>query len=173
MNTLKKFAVIVILPLALVLAGCSVGGSTHTSDKAVTATQPKTTPVNPLQKKLGDIISYKDGLSVSVSVPAPYTPTDEAVGVVAGDTYLVFNIVITNNSKKNVDIGGFPQLNSGGEAAHAISDVANNIGVPPNTTLLPTQSITFQDAYSVKDQNDLTYLISPAPLYDQAIFTSK
>jgi hypothetical protein len=157
------------------LTGCAVGGAEHADTKASAASKPTDAPVqsNPLQKKLGEVVTYEDGLSVSVSQPAPYTPSAEAAGVQAGGTNVVFNVVITNNSKKNVEIGGFPSVNSGGAAASSITDMGANVGLPPSTTLLPTQKITFQDAYSVKDQADITYLITPGIGYKQAIFTSK
>jgi hypothetical protein len=163
----------IVLPLTFLLAGCAVGASHDVDRSAPAAAQPSTAPENPLQKKLGEVVTYKDGLSVSVSAPAPYTPSAQAAGVQDGATNLVFNVVIKNGGTKNVNIGGFPEVNSGGESAHSITDLGSNIGVPPNTTLLPSQSITFQDAYSVKDQADITYLITPGVGYQQAIFTSK
>ena len=158
------------------LTGCTVGGAAQTDTKASAASKPSaaaSSPSNPLQKKLGEVVTYKDGLSVSVSPPSPYTPSAEAAGVQDGATNIVFNVVITNNSKKNVDVGGFPTVNSGGTQASSITDLGANVGVSPATTLLPTQKITFQDAFSVKDAGDITYLITPGIGYDQAIFTSK
>ena len=173
MNKLQKVTIGLILPVALLLSGCAVGGTNNIDTKAPVASQPSATPDNPTQRKLGGVVTYKDGLSVSVSLPAAYTPSAQAAGVIDGSTNIIFNVVIINNSKKNADVGGFPTVNSGGVSASAISDFENKVGVPPNTTLLPSQSITFQDAYSVKDQADITYLITPGLDYRQAIFTSK
>jgi hypothetical protein len=170
---IHSVVVVAALPLILLLAGCTVGGAIHSDTKASSATKPSAAPPLPLQKKLGEVVTYKDGLSVSVSAPAPFTPSAEAAGATSGGTNIVFNVVITNNSKANVDIGGIPQVNSGGASASSITDIGANVDGSANTTLLPTQSINFQDAYSVKDLTDLTYLITPGIGYSQAIFTSK
>lgn len=173
MFNLKKLVVLAVLPLVVILSGCSINKAENSDKTVPAASQPTEAPKQETQKLLGETVTYVDNVSVSVSVPAAYAPTETAAGVNPGETYLIFNVVITNNSDANVDVGGFPSVNSGGVEASAISDVANNVGYPPYTTLLPGQSISFQDAYSVKDPVDITYFIQVGIMYEQAIFTLK
>lgn len=173
MNTIKRIFLILVFPVALLLTGCSVGVSSHTDHNVTSAPKPSVaTQTDPLVKGFGDVITYKDGVSLSVSKPATYTPTDVAAGTVDGQDNLAFTIVVTNNSKKNVDVGGFPQVTSGGQQAHTITDLEKNVGVPPVTTLLPGKSIKWVAAFSVADPKDVTIEYTPGFDYDQAIFDS-
>jgi hypothetical protein len=173
---MQKAFVIVLLPVVLILSACSTQGSSHVDPHASAASTAHATPApkaNPLLKGFDSVETYTDGVSVSVSSGAPYTPSPEAAGVIAGETNLVFTIVVTNGSKTNLDIAGFPQANSGGQAASDISDFGSNVGNDPMTTLLPSQTIKWQEAFSVADPTDITFMYAPSFAYDKAIFTSK
>jgi hypothetical protein len=126
-----------------------------------------------LVKGFGKIITYTDGVSISVSTPAPYQPTEFAAGAVDGQSAVVFTVVVTNGSKETLDVAAFASANSGGKVASSIADLANNIGLSPSTSLLAGQTVQWQEAFSVADVNDITFQITPDFLHDKAIFDSK
>lgn len=167
---MKKVFAIAMLPIVLILSACSIQGSTHVDSKATVAHASSTQ--NPLTKGFGDVITYKDGVSVSVSKPVPYNPSASAGNGIAGQSDVVFTMVVTNHSKQNLEFTGFPQATSGGKSAYDITDIGNNVGNTPDSTLLPGQSITWLEAFSVADPSNITLEYSPSFVYDQAIFTS-
>jgi hypothetical protein len=175
MNTIKKFAVIALLPVALLLSGCAVtGAAPHSDPKASAAAAPSPSPKqDSLLKGFGQTITYTTGVSVSVSAPSPYTPSEEAAGVVAGQQVVQFNVVVTNNSADSVDIAGYPQATSGGQPAHSITDLGANVGNTPMTTLLAGQSLQWAEAFSVANPADVTFQYAPVMTYKTAIFDSK
>lgn len=177
---IKKIALAIALPAVLLLSACSVQAApttdNHASAAPAPAAKPSTTPssdANSLIKGFGQIATYSDGVSVSVSVPGAYTPSDEAAGVVAGQTNVVFTIVVTNNSKDALSLDQTAQANSGGQQASAIFDLGANIGFQPSAAVLPGQTIQFQQAFSVADPNNITLQYAPTYDYKAAIFDSK
>jgi len=176
MNTIQKISIAIALPVVLLMSGCAVQGSTHADPKASSATVEKPAPApvtDPLVKKFGEVVTYKDGVSVSVSPAAPYTPSPEAAGATAGMTYIQVTLVVTNNSDKTLDQAGWPTATSGGQQAAAISDFGQNIGDTPAGPLLAGQTMKWNEAFSVADAADITIAYSPSFEYKNAIFTSK
>jgi hypothetical protein len=172
---IKKITAAALLPFALLLSGCAVtGAAPHSDPKASAAAAPAPSPKqDSLLKGFGQTITYTTGVSVSVSTPAPYTASAEAAGVVDGQQTLQFNVVVTNNSKQNFDMSGFPEATSGGQPAHAITDLGANVGNTPMTTLLPGQTVQWVEAFSVANPADITFQYAPSMEYQKAIFDSK
>lgn len=183
-NTKLSLAVSAFALSAILLTGCSVAAestpdpaasaaSTPTEDSAEPAAEET---VNPLIKPFGEIVTYEDGVSISVSPGASFTPGEYAQGAESG-TPLVFKVIITNNSDVTVEPAAIPSATSGGQPATYIADVANpeygDLGMFPTTTLLPGQTIEWYTAFAVADPADVTYQISPTSFdYDSAIFTT-
>lgn len=122
----------------------------------------------------GDTFTYKDGVTVSVSAPTPFTSGQYAAGATqAANVTLTFTIV--NGSKKNLDVLAVPTVTSAGTAASEVIDSDNpSLSViAPTSTVLPGQSLTWTSGYSIADPNNLQVEISPGPFaYDKAIFTN-
>ena len=127
--------------------------------------------VNP---NFGDTFAYKDGVTISVSAPTPFTPGEYAYGAdQASNVALTFTIV--NGSTKNLDVLAFPTVTSAGVAASDVfdSDNAALSPAPPTSTVLPGQSLTWTAAYSIADPNSLQVEVTPSTFaYDEAIFTN-
>ena len=173
MNKLTKIALAIILPTTLALTGCAVHTTSADPSAAVATSQPSSATPNYL-KSFGDVITWKDGLSVSVSAPTPYTPSESAAGAVAGQPNLQFTVLLTNNSKVVVKPIGYPNATSGGQSASSIVDFGANVGnTPADVNVLPGQSLQWIEAFSVIDPTDITFTYSPGFEYKDAIFTTQ
>lgn len=168
----KKLSIAIALPIVLLLSGCAVTSHGHTDPHASAAAQPSKPASDPLVKNFGEVVTYDDGVSVSVSAPSPYTVSDSAMGQISGQQNLVVTIVITNNSKKTLDIVGTPNAKSGGQQAASIADLQNNVGDWASGPLIAGQSIKWQSAFSVVDPTSLTVAYSPDFDHKDAIFTN-
>ena len=165
-----------IFALISLFAGCS-------SKPAETPTQPSGAsqltqtppPVNNFIKQFGDVITWDDGTSISVSAPAPFEPTAYAAGGHEGWANLVFEIVMTNGTDEPMDPFSWPSLSSGGQEAATWTDIGNpigDIGMGPTTSILPGQSVKWLVAYAVADPSTLTFQIMPQVGYEEGIFTN-
>lgn len=167
----------------LILAGCSVPVSAKPDPQVSSASieveeAPSQSEESPLVVAFGEVVTYSDGVSISVSPGIEYTPSRSSAGSVDGQASLLFKIVITNNSEESLDPMAFSSATSGGKQASSISDLANEkygeIGMEPMTTILPGQTIEWFKAYSVTDVSDITLQVSPESFaYDDAIFTTQ
>ena len=131
---------------------------------------------NELIKSFGEVVSYEDGVSISVALVGEFTPSEFAI-VNEGEIPLVFKVVLTNNSDKPLEPGVIPQANSGGKPATYIADVGNpeygDLGMFPTAAILPGQTLEWFTAFGVADASDVTMQLSPMPIdYDDAIFTT-
>lgn len=122
----------------------------------------------------GETMEWEDGVSMTVSAPEPFTPSDLAVGSDQAAN-LVFTLTITNDSSENVQPIVASTLSSGGTEGTRILDVGaegGQVGIPPTTPIPPGQSITWQEAWSVVDAGSLTMQTAPSFGYDPVVFTN-
>lgn len=165
------------LIVMMVLAGCSTGAASTTDPSAVSAEQPTEQtppPVNELIKQLGDVITYEDGLSVSVSEPSEFVPSEYAAGNDQANQILM-SFTVTNGTTEALDPIFGVSVSSDGVEASQIYDVDNPAGevnFSPSTAVLPGQTITWMLAFSVADPSKLTVDFSPGFDWDSAIFTN-
>lgn len=184
-NYIAVFLFLVLsLALMTVLSACGSTEAVASDPKASAASvdEPATeeTPpaVNDFVKQFGDVVTYKDGVSISVSAPTPFTPSNlDYFPLAEGETAVVFKVVLTNNSTEPLEPGAIAQANSGGKPATYLADAGNpeygDIGLFPTTTVLPGQTLEWYTGFGVADVNDITLEIAPAPIeYDNAIFTN-
>lgn len=172
---LTTLVLFVIVVLALVFTGCSVPASSTPDPAASSASTPEEPAAQepPAIPVFGETITYDDGISVSVSAPAPYTPSELAAGVVEGQQAVVFEIVITNNSTEGFDPTlALASASSAGVEASGIFDTSNQIGFPPSTTVTPGSTIKWQQAFSVADPNNITFELQVGFTHDPALFVS-
>lgn len=122
----------------------------------------------------GDTMEWDDGVSMSVSEPEPFTPSDLSGGADQA-VNLVFTLTITNDSSENVQPIVISTLSSDGTEATRIIDIGadgGQVGIPPTTPILPGESITWREAWSVADEDSLTMQTAPSFQYEPAIFTN-
>lgn len=122
----------------------------------------------------GDTMTWDDGVSMTVSEPEPYTPSDLSAGADQAED-LVFTLTITNDSTENVQPVVLSTLSSGGTEATRIFDVGaegGQVGIPPTTAILPGESITWREAWSVADAASLTMQTAPSFQYESVVFTN-
>lgn len=169
------YIIAALLSIAILLFAFSGCSSTAPSTPGVAATPVETKQAPPAEnkflKQFGDIITFDNGVTISISEPAPYTPTQYAAGTVDGNENLVFNVVVTNGSDEPIDPMFLGSVSAGGQEASSIIDMENNIGLPPSTAILPGQSVTWQEAYAVVSSTDITFQMS-YNFFKDAIFTN-
>lgn len=166
------FTAIVLVGLSL--TGCSVQPDSTPAQHASAASKPSATPTPSNVHSFGDIATYKDGISISVSAPAAFTPGLGAAAT-AGVPAVVFTVVITNGSKQQFTPESYLLMNSAGQKADSIVDVGNtlgSIGDPSVAVLLPGQTVTWLAGFNVKDPTDLTLQAQPGYDYSPSIFTT-
>lgn len=193
MNRIHLTAAALITTSAAVaaLTGCATttatpaasipAGSNHptTSTSVVADTQPSTsspmatsTPGNGTAA-FGRAYTWDDGLSVTIAAPQPYTPSQSAAGVVAGQTAVALQITVVNGTSAPFDPVLFTvSAQSGNTEASKIYDSAKNIGGGPSTKVLAGRETTYKVAFSVADPKDLIVEFSPDFTHRSVLFAS-
>ena len=123
----------------------------------------------------GDTQSWDDGVSMTVSGPEPFTPSDLAAGADQA-VDVVFTLTITNDSSESVQPVVLSRLESDGTEAARILDVGaegGQVGIPPTTAVLPGESITWLEAWSVADPDSLTMETAPSLRYEDVTWTNE
>lgn len=177
------FAFLALL-LVVLLTGCGakpvVADPQASAAAAPAAETPAQAPptANNFIKQFGDVVTYDDGISISVSEPIPFTPSNlDYMPLAAGDTAVVFKLVLTNNSAEPFEPGAVSQASSGGKPANMIADVGNTdypqLGLFPTATVLPGQTIEWYVGFGISDPAKITFDVAPYPIgYEDAIFTN-
>lgn len=115
----------------------------------------------------------ENGVSISVSEPTEYTPSDSAMGQIDGYDNVVFEFVLTNNSEERYEPALRNTASSAGEEASTIFDTEKGVEFPPSTVVLPGKSVKWQEAFSLADPSDITLQVSFGFTYDSPVFTNK
>lgn len=181
----KLIATSAAIVLAVTLAGCSTGGSpaSKPADKPA-ASEPSFAPEptveapeppaasGPIVVKLGEAVTYEDGVSISVSTPVEYIPTQYAAGS-DQPVNVVFTITITNGTAGAIEPFAYGQVTSGGISGSQIFDSGGpvEIGNGPSAAILAGQAFSWNEAWSIADLATLQYQVSPGFEYEDAIFT--
>ena len=175
-------AVVLSGALVLGLTACGTSGSPSsapaTSGTPGSSASPSAPAAASQNAKFGGTFTWSDGLAVTISAPQPYTPSDYAAGVVAGQQHIVFTITVKNGTSANVDTTlSQMTVTSGGTAASSITDIngpqGDVTGMGPQTPVLPGQTVSWKAAFSVANPADLTSQFSFTDFnHKPAIFTS-
>lgn len=170
----------VAIAATLGLAGCSIpaanvsGGSSSSSPETTLVPTPQ--PLHPPQQldllAFGDTRTWADGVALSVSVPTAYEAGPYAAGVIDGWLQIQYTVTVTNGSMTVLEPFTYGQLTSGGQGASQIFDSGNGISIQPGGVVLPGQSISWVEAFSVADPASLTLQIAPGFQYTDAVFTN-
>ena len=130
------------------------------------APEPEAQP--DLTQPFGNAVTYADGTSIAVSIPAPYTPAEYASGADHANN-VAFTITLTNGTDKPLDAYVYTTATSGGQAGSPIFDLNTNI---PSGTILPGQSLSWIEPWSVVDPASIVFTAAPGIGYEDAIFTN-
>lgn len=118
----------------------------------------------------GTTFTYEDGMAITVGEPVSVVVSDSAAGADQANN-VVFSVTITNGTAENFEPVAFSSVTSGGVPASSIFDSAANIGgFPPTTTIPAGQSVTWDEAYSIADLNQIVFEVSPSFFYENAVF---
>lgn len=178
--TLPAIFALLVLLIGFI-AGCATKGEAPApAPEASAAEAPVATEeppaLDPMIKKFGEVFSYENGVSISVSEGSPFTPTMYAAGVIPGQPALLFKIVVTNGTAAAIDPYTMETVASAGTESSAIFDMGNtdygNVGETPMTSILPGQTIEWLVGYSVADPANLTFEVSPGFEYEQVVYTN-
>ncbi|ARJ04906.1 hypothetical protein B5808_06520 [Cnuibacter physcomitrellae] len=121
--------------------------------------------------KFGQQVEYDDGVTMTVSTPAPLTPSASTVGADQAAN-IVVTITITNGSSTELTPFVLSTVTSKGTDASLIADPSQDLEVlPPTDPIAPGASVTFKEAWSVADPTDITYDTSPGFSYQSTVFT--
>lgn len=111
--------------------------------------------------KIGDTYTWDDGVSVTVSQPKAFKPTDSAAGNYDKSLkdFEKYTVTIKNNSDEPVDPAQFRMTgNSGGKEAERMFDTG--ISSLPTTKIQPGKSLTFNVGFAMADHKDASFDVS-------------
>jgi hypothetical protein len=141
--------------------------------ETTTAAPPPTTSAAAKYAKFGDTYTWKDGVSITISAPAPYTPANRYTTIAPGTSGLSFTVTIVNSSTAEYNPGMFhASAQSGNVEADQIFDSAGGLGGQPETVVLPTREVSFPIGFAVTNPADIVMQVSPGYSYKDSIFTS-
>ncbi|MGW2561367.1 DUF4190 domain-containing protein [Streptomyces sp. NPDC001514] len=122
-----------------------------------------------------DSAVYDDELTVTVSAPKPYTPSEFAIGHTKGNKAYKVTVVIENAGKEKFDaalVTAEARAGKDGVKAEEIYD--GKVGEPFTGTVLPGKKITATWAFDAPaDAKNLTIEISPGFEYNASVWDLK
>lgn len=124
-------------------------------------------------QKFGDSYKYEDGLTVTVSKPAKFKPSDVSFVSKPQKNYRQFTITVVNKTGKPYDPSMFTaSLQSGNEEMEEIFDSAKGFEGSPTTKVLNGRETKFKIGFGAADPADMVLEVAPGFEYESAIFTS-
>lgn len=124
-------------------------------------------------QKFGDSYKYEDGLTVTVSKPAKFKPSDVSFVSKPQKDYRQFTITVVNKTGKPYDPSMFTaSLQSGNEEMEEIFDSAKGFEGSPTTKVLNGRETKFKIGFGAADPADMVLELAPGFEYQSAIFTS-
>jgi hypothetical protein len=196
MNIIR--GIIALILAAVALAGCSGTEGSPTAQPTTAATEtdptqlppaeekgtlteepepvkPTPTPEPPPQPEYGEFggagFTYDDGITLTITAPEAFTPSEYAYTGTEWPEYIRFDITLTNGTGAPFDPSGiYGTLASGGGEAEAVFDTDNGLEGSPVTAVLPGKSVTWSEGYGVADPADLTFQIAPSFEHEAALF---
>lgn len=172
-------SMIIVFVVAVTALAESTDGeySTSTSSPSSSAASEETAAAaDSSTGNIGDTYTWDDGVSLTISQPEAFKPSDTAAG--AEDKELKdiqkYTVTIKNDSDEAVDPILFTMTgNSGGKEAQQIFDSQKNIGSAPSTKIQPGKSVSFDVAYAMVDHKDASFDVSLDFDRDEVTFIQK
>lgn len=120
----------------------------------------------------GETYDWTDGVSVAVSEPAEFTPSEYSA-VPDAEMHLRFTVTIINHSGAEFDPSmATVTLQSGSREAQEVFDLENEVGGWPEGLLLDGREVSYDVGFGVDDPADLVLQISPSWDHEPAIFVT-
>lgn len=121
----------------------------------------------------GETFTYEDGISVHVSEPEAFTPSEWAAGGESHDQHARFTVRVVNKSGAPFDASGaYPSVASGAGEGDEVFDMDSGLAGPPETALLPGRESSWKVGFGVDDPADLVVQVAPSWDHEAAIFTT-
>ncbi len=131
---------------------------------------PAATPVDGDPVPFDGTFAWEDGLSVTVSAPTPFTPSEYAT--TAAPAHLGFTVTITNNTGTIYEPAMFSMGGqSGSTEAEEVYDSESGLTGTPYVGLLDGRQAVFTVGFGVADPADVVLEVRPGFEYDEAYFT--
>ncbi|MCS5733103.1 DUF4190 domain-containing protein [Herbiconiux daphne] len=141
-------------------------------DDETTAPAPDDPSGDVIAAGFGQVVTYDDGMQITVSEPTPFTPSDVAAGADQA-VNLSFTVTIFNGTAVDFDPFPISTVTSGGVDGSLIVDSDNGMeGLPPVDTIPPGQTLTFVEGYSLAGATGIVYDIAPGFEYTTASFSN-
>lgn len=154
-------------------ATSAASSSKPAADTATQASDPSTSDsAGDMTATFGKAFTWEDGLSLSVSKPSPFTPSQWAAGTDQFKKYVVFDVRVVNKTGKAWDPSLISAtIQSSNKEGEEVFD-SEKLGDEPSTKLLNGREVKYKIAFGVADPKDLVLEIAPDFEHDSAIFTS-
>ncbi|MGA1838373.1 hypothetical protein VD659_15745 [Herbiconiux sp. 11R-BC] len=148
----------------------SAGSNLSAAEPGAGQTAPDGAAVDVIPATFGQVVTYDDGMRISVSEPAPFTPSASGVGADQASE-LAFTVEIYNGTGADYQPLPTSGVTSKGVTGSPIVDPANGMsGMPPVAVIPAGQTVTYVEGYSVADPNDVSYDVAPGFEYTTARF---
>lgn len=157
-------------------AEASAAPAASAADADLPADDPEPAPdpepsTDDMTVPFGQTMTWEDKLSVTVSKPIAFKPSEWAAGGENAKHHVKFTITIVNKTGKTFDPSLFTaSLQSGNTEADEVFD--EGLEGAPMTKLLNGREAKFQIGFGVADPKDLVLEVSPSFEHDSALFTS-
>lgn len=117
-------------------------------------------------------VKYDDGVTVKLSQPETFDPSESAYTEGNNPHYVKFTVTVKNDSNERVDpVLMYVSLASGETEGAPVYDVVNGLSSPPETAISPGDTRSWVVAFGVTDPADLTAQVSMNDLvHDDALF---
>lgn len=114
------------------------------------------------QLEFGQSYTWVDGLSVTITKPKPYQPSEYAYVGERGGKPMRFTVTIVNETGAVFDPSmAYMTMQSGNEEAEQIFDSEAGMNGSPSTKLLDGREAKFDIAFAVKNPADLVLEFEP------------
>jgi hypothetical protein len=188
---MKKFTcTAAVATLALTLTGCgqtaspsagetgtnrpssSSPSSSSSSSSAPDAVETEEPAPEDTEFKFGESVKFDDGLSVTISKPKAFKPSQYAA-FDKEPAYVRITITVVNKTGATYDPSAFyATLQSANVEATSVYDSDKKIEGGPQTKLLKNREAKWDLGFGVKNPKDLVLEVTPGFEYNSVIFTS-
>ena len=116
-------------------------------EEPVAADTPSESPTMSGAEKFGATATWPDGVSLSVSAPKPFKPSESAAGVESAKKFVVVEVTLKNGSKAPVESSmASLRATSGDQEAESVFDSAKGIEMS-SSRVLPGKSLKWRQVF--------------------------
>jgi hypothetical protein len=120
----------------------------------------------------GQTYTWEDDISVTVSEPVPFQPSEYSA-VEGAAAHMAFTVTVVNGSASPFDLTMFTaSAQSGNTEAEEVFDSSNGFSGSPSTKLLPGRESVFKVGFGVSTPDDIVLQVSPSFEHTEVLFTS-